>query len=92
MSIDTPLKNCRAGHIPIRSETRDILLRPIEADFTWTAAFLQLYTSLTYVYALVVQIMLIAGVCSAAFICPRRGPTTSDAKHLSDLLWGTVVP
>jgi hypothetical protein len=33
MDVRTPALECVAGHLPIRKETRELLLRPPEVDF-----------------------------------------------------------
>ncbi|KAJ1496390.1 hypothetical protein T484DRAFT_2081670 [Baffinella frigidus] len=71
MDRGTPVEKCSKGHLPIRGETRDILIRPLEADFSAFGAIMYLVSIGICVFNIYIQITTIRGVCSAAFTCPR---------------------
>jgi len=73
MGVDTAVEKTKKGHLPIRGWTRDILLRPPEADFSFFAVLMGAVSQVIFISNLVTQLRLFPIVCSAAFACPRAG-------------------
>ncbi|KAJ1494522.1 hypothetical protein T484DRAFT_1765201 [Baffinella frigidus] len=71
MGVDTAVEKTKKGHLPIRGWTRDILLRPPEADFSFFAVLMGAVSQVIFISNLVTQV---------AF---RAASTVAMTEHLT---------